>query len=79
MTLDHVLNSALQGRGTKAVLLLNEVHVPIAGELSFLPNSLDTYTLLGRGDLSDTDVQAISRLLSWTEVDSTGRISFDDG
>lgn len=80
MTLDHVLNTALQARGTKAVLLLNEVHVPIAGKVSFLPNPLDTtYVRLGRGDLSETDVQTISRLLSWTDVDSTGRISFSDG
>jgi hypothetical protein len=36
MMLDHVLNTALQTCGTKAVLLLNEFHVPIAGELFVL-------------------------------------------
>lgn len=82
MTLDHVLNTALQARGIKAVLLLNEFHVPIAGEVFVLINLLAIAYLtsrLGRGDLLETEIQAISHLLCWTDVDSTGRISFSDG
>lgn len=80
MTLDRVLNTALQARGTKAVLLLNEFHVPIAGESFTLAKLvIKIYTQLGRGDLPDADVQVISQLLSWTDVDSTGRIALGDG
>ena len=78
MTLDQVLNSALQAHGTTAVLLLNEVYVPIAGMFLFHSSiCVLTNDSPGRGDLTETAVQSISRLLSWTDIGSTGQIRLE--